>query len=68
MVLSLISTLFKLLAHAKSSQSSLVSLFIDTIKKNRVTLIDASKEVGLEVNAEKTKYIAVSSLECRAKS
>jgi hypothetical protein len=30
---------------------------IGTIKKNTETLIDASKEVGLEVNAEKTKYM-----------
>jgi hypothetical protein len=30
---------------------------IDTIKNNTETLIDASKEVGLEVNAKKTKYI-----------
>jgi hypothetical protein len=29
---------------------------IDAIKKNTGTLIDASKEVGLEVNTEKTKY------------
>jgi hypothetical protein len=28
-----------------------------TIKKNTETLIDANKEVGLEVNAEKAKYI-----------
>jgi hypothetical protein len=28
---------------------------IDTIKKNTETLIDASKEVGLEINVEKTK-------------
>jgi hypothetical protein len=54
---------------------------IVTIKKNMETLIDASKEVGLEVNTEKTKYmllsrhqnagqnhVAVSSPECRAKS
>jgi hypothetical protein len=34
---------------------------VDTIKKNTETLIDASKEVGLEVNA-------VSSPECSAKS
>jgi hypothetical protein len=27
------------------------------MKKNAKTLTDASKEVGLEVNAEKTKYI-----------
>jgi hypothetical protein len=35
---------------------------INEIKKNIVTLIDASKEVGLEENAD------VSSPECRAKS
>jgi hypothetical protein len=28
---------------------------IDIIKKNTETLIDASKEVGLEINTEKTK-------------
>jgi hypothetical protein len=30
---------------------------IDTIKKNIQTLIDAVKEIGLEVNTEKTKYM-----------
>jgi hypothetical protein len=30
---------------------------IDTIKKNKETLIYASKEVGLEINIEKTNYI-----------
>jgi hypothetical protein len=30
---------------------------VDTVKKSTGTLIDASKEVGLEVNIEKTKYI-----------
>jgi hypothetical protein len=36
---------------------------------NTETLIDTSKEVGLEVNAEKAKvYVAVLSPECRAKS
>jgi hypothetical protein len=30
---------------------------IDTIKKNTETLIDARKEVGLEVNAEKTMLL-----------
>jgi hypothetical protein len=29
----------------------------DTMKKNTETLIDASKEVGLEINVEKTKYM-----------
>jgi phosphoglycerate-specific signal transduction histidine kinase len=33
---------------------------IDTIKKNTKTLIDASTEVGLEVNGEKTKYMLLS--------
>jgi hypothetical protein len=33
---------------------SLLGDNIDTIKKNTEILIDASKEVGLEVNAEKT--------------
>jgi hypothetical protein len=43
---------------------------INTIKKNTETIIDTSKRFGLEVNAEKTKYIyiAVSSPEGRAKS
>jgi hypothetical protein len=33
---------------------------IDTIKINMETLIDASKEVGLEINVEKTKYMLLS--------
>jgi hypothetical protein len=33
---------------------------VDTIKENTQTLLDASKEVGLEVNAEKTKYMLLS--------
>jgi hypothetical protein len=33
---------------------------IDTIQKNTKSLLDASKEVGLEVNTEKTKYMLVS--------
>jgi hypothetical protein len=33
---------------------------VDTIKKNTETLIDASKEIGLEVNTEKTKYMLLS--------
>jgi hypothetical protein len=33
---------------------------IDTINKNTETSIDASKEVGLEVNVEETKYMLVS--------
>jgi hypothetical protein len=33
---------------------------IDSINKNIETLIDANNQVGLEVNAEKTKYILLS--------
>jgi hypothetical protein len=33
---------------------------IDTIKKNTEILIDASKEVGLEINVDKTKYMLLS--------
>jgi uncharacterized protein YxeA len=33
---------------------------IDTIKKNTETLTDAIKEVGLEANGEKTKYMLLS--------
>jgi hypothetical protein len=32
----------------------------DTIEKNTETLIDASKEVGIEINIEKTKYMLLS--------
>jgi hypothetical protein len=32
----------------------------DAIKKNMETLTDASKEVGLQVNTEKTKYMLLS--------
>jgi hypothetical protein len=33
---------------------------IDTIKKNTQTLIDTSKEIGLEVSMETTKYMLLS--------
>jgi hypothetical protein len=33
---------------------------MDTIKKNTQILIDASKEVGREVNTKKTKYMLLS--------
>jgi hypothetical protein len=33
---------------------------IDTIKKNTEILIDASKEVGLELNVDETKYMLLS--------
>jgi hypothetical protein len=33
---------------------------IDTIEKNTEILIDASKEIGLEINVEKTQYMLLS--------
>jgi hypothetical protein len=33
---------------------------IDTIMKNTETLIDADKEIGLEINVEKTNYMLLS--------
>jgi hypothetical protein len=35
---------------------NLLGDYIDTIRK-KITLIDAGKEAGLEVNAEKTEYM-----------
>jgi hypothetical protein len=47
----------RLLAYA--DDVNLLGDNIDTINKNTKPLIDASKEVGLEVNIEKTKYMLV---------
>jgi hypothetical protein len=33
---------------------------IDTIQNNTEALLDAGKDVGLEVNSEKTKYVLIS--------
>jgi hypothetical protein len=38
----------------------IIRFSVDTIKKNAEALLDASKEVGLEVNPEKTKYMLMS--------
>jgi coproporphyrinogen III oxidase-like Fe-S oxidoreductase len=33
---------------------------IDTVRKNTKVLLDASKDIGLEVNPMKTKYVLMS--------
>jgi hypothetical protein len=48
----------QLLAYA--DDVNLLGRNIDSIKKKTETLIGASKEVGLEINAEKTKYMLLS--------
>jgi hypothetical protein len=47
----------QLLSYADDVNIRVVGENIDTIQKNKEAVLDAGKEVGLEVNPEKTKYI-----------
>jgi hypothetical protein len=33
---------------------------VNTIKENKETLLEASRDIGIEINAEKTKYMIMS--------
>jgi hypothetical protein len=47
-------------ATVTSDDVNLLGNNIDTTKRNTQTLIDSSKEIVLEVNTEKTKYMLLS--------
>jgi hypothetical protein len=54
---------------AYADDVSLLGDNVDTIEKNKETLIDASTEDSLEINVQKTKYKLLSRHpECRSKS
>jgi hypothetical protein len=48
------------LAYANDISINIVRESINTIEKNTEALLNVSKETGLEVNPEKTKYMLIS--------
>ena len=51
-----------------ADDANILGWSVHTIRKNTDDLVVASKETGLEVNADKTKYMVMSQSECRMKS
>jgi hypothetical protein len=43
-----------------AADDNLLGSSINTIKENKETLLEASGDIGLETNAEKTKYMIMS--------
>jgi hypothetical protein len=54
---SFVTTVFHRLQVSADDINDMLCENINTIKKNMETLTEASKEVGLEMSAEKAKYI-----------
>ena len=42
-----------------ANDANILDRNVHTIKKNKEALVIANKEIGLEVNADKTKYMAI---------
>jgi hypothetical protein len=42
------------------ADDNLLGNSVNTIKENSETLLEVSRDIGLEINAEKTKYTIVS--------
>ena len=50
----------QLLAYADDDDVNILGCSIRAVKENAETLVVVAKETGLEVNADKTKYVVMS--------